>query len=159
MVTKSCDKTDIYPLRSDMWVFINTAICKRDWRSTMLKVCLYKKMEYPSVLHNINTLCVTDRVVKNFITCKEHRGEIAFKLGTSWVFAFHLSEKLGIIWVYSLFICLNLSFPRLQRVSVETGQIPLWWHRSCEEIMIFVFDGKTLILSRQDKSQNIRNDP
>ena len=26
MVTKSCDNTDIYRLRSDMWVFMNTAI-------------------------------------------------------------------------------------------------------------------------------------
>ena len=84
-----------------------------------------------SVLHIINTLCVTDRVVKNFITCKEHRGEIAFKLGTSWVFAFETGHKLP-------FICLNLSFRRLQRVSVGTGRILLWWHRSCEEIMILL---------------------
>ena len=102
-----------------------------------------------SVLHIINTLCVTDRVVKNFITCKEHRGEIAFKLGTRWVILpfIYLKNraqvgclpfKLGTSWVDFLFICLNLSFPRLQPVSEGTGQILLWWHRSCEEIMILL---------------------
>ena len=140
MVTKSCNNTNIHWLRSDMWVFMNTAICKCDWRSTMLKVCLYKRIDWISfsIAHYKHTVCHRQSCKKLHHMQRAPRRnciQTGHKLSN---FAFHLSEKQGTSWVDFLFICLNLSFRRLQRVSVGTGQILLWWHRSCEEIMILL---------------------
>ena len=157
MVTKSCDNTNIYRLRSDMWVFMNTAICKCDWRSTMLKVCLYKRIDWISfsIAHYKHTVCHRQSCKKLHHMQRAPRRnciQTGHKLGVCLSSIWKTGHKLGVClsnWAQVAFHLSTQSF-------FSTASTRFCRNRSNSSVMAsflwrdhdFVVDGKTLLLSR-----------